>query len=413
MILALVNEAVAGGAREHRASEVLGVPPRTLQRWRAQDIGQDQRQGPKSKPNNALSNKERDRVLAIANGPDYRDLSPKQIVPRLADQGTYVASESTFYRVLHQAAQVRPRGRAKPPQKRPIPSHVATAPNRVWVWDITYLPTIVRGEFFYLYLMLDLFSRKIVGWEVYEVESMDLSSSLLQTTLAAEAVDGHDLVVHADNGGPMKGSTMLATMQRLGVMPSFSRPSVSDDNAFAEAFFRHLKYAPSWPQKPFSTLEQARAWVSQFVHWYNEEHRHSGICFVTPSERHEGKDTQVLAARHEVYEAAKARHPERWSGPVRDWTPVGDVALTPAAKTNTKRQTEPVHLPAGVQSPRRRRRLPVARRTSPPRTQGGSRAAWPPSEAREPLTRPSTGGAWTSRRASAPARPQAGSEGGE
>ena len=221
-----------------------------------------------------------------------------------------------------------PRGRAKPPQPRPAPQHVAAAPNRIWVWDITYLPTNVRGEFFYLYLMMDLFSRKIVGWQVHPVESMELSSSLLQASVEAEEADPKQLILHADNGGPMKGSTMLAKMRQLGILPSFSRPRVSDDNAFAEAFFRHLKYAPSWPTKPFASLELAREWVSKFVHWYNEEHRHSGIQFVTPVQRHTGKEAEVLEARARVYAEAKARSPKRWSRRERDWTPAGEVALT-------------------------------------------------------------------------------------
>jgi hypothetical protein len=205
----------------------------------------------------------------------------------------------------------------------------------------------------------------------------------------------------------MKGSTMLAKMQSLGVMPSFSRPSVSDDNAYAEAFFRHLKYAPSWPRKPFATIEKARAWVERFVSWYNTEHRHSGIQFVTPSERHEGKENAVLEARHELYEQAKARHPERWSRTTRDWTPVGEVALTPAGKAARVAAPMPAvgeRLPspslADVTSPRRRRLLPVARTIKPHRAQGGSRAAEQARGASEPLTRPSTMGGSTSREAS-------------
>ncbi|MCU0657791.1 MAG: IS3 family transposase [Polyangiaceae bacterium] len=328
MILSWLDEAVQAGAREERACDVLGLEARTVQRWRKLGGGDDRRAGPLSKPVNALSDQERSEVLAVANLPEHRDLSPKQIVPKLADEGRYIASESTFYRVLHEADQMTPRGRAKPPQPRPAPQHVAAAPNRIWVWDITYLPTSVRGEFFYLYLMMDLFSRKIVGWQVHPAESMELSSSLLQASVDAEEVDPKQLILHADNGGPMKGSTMLAKMRQLGILPSFSRPRVSDDNAFAEAFFRHLKYAPSWPTKPFASLELAREWVSKFVRWYNEEHRHSGIQFVTPVQRHTGKEAEVLEARARVYAEAKARSPKRWSRRERDWTPAGEVALT-------------------------------------------------------------------------------------
>ncbi len=349
MILDLLEEAERAGARLEPACDVLGVEVRTVQRWRRQGGGEDGRLGPKSRPKNALSAEERAQVVAVANRPEHRDLSPKQIVPRLADRGEYVASESTFYRLLREHGQMAHRGRARAPRPRPAPSHVATAPNRIWVWDITYLPTAVCGVFFYLYLMVDLFSRKVVGWRVHEVESMELSSELLETSLRSEGIGGGGLVVHADNGGPMKGSTMLATMQRLGVVPSFSRPSVSDDNAYAEAFFRHMKYVPSYPRTPFATAGEARAWVERFVRWYNHEHQHSGIQFVTPAERHRGEDGTVLAARRSVYERARGRHPERWSGPVRDWTPVEEVALTGGRATKKLASSGE---PAGVRSGR-------------------------------------------------------------
>ena len=348
----MVAEAAEKGAREDRACDVLGIEARTLQRWRKQEVGDDGRLGPKTIPKNALTEKEKTEVLAVANTVEHRDMSPKQIVPRLADRGVYIASESTFYRLLHDAKQMSHRGRAKPQQKRHVPLHVATGPNRVWVWDITYLPTTVRGAFYYLYMMVDLFSRKVMGWAVYEVESMDLSAELLDASIQEAGAESTKLTLHADNGGPMKGSTMLATMQRLGVMPSFSRPRVSDDNAYAESFFRHLKYSPSWPSKPFAAIEDARAWVAKFVQWYNTEHRHSGIQFVTPFERHERTDQVVLDARHVVYETAKARHPERWSGTTRDWTPAGEVALTPAGKAARAAAT------SRATGPRRRPQLP-------------------------------------------------------
>ena len=412
--MSLLDEATEAGAREERACEVIGIEPRTVQRWRKEGGGEDKRQGPKTKPRNALSAEERAGIVETANSVEYRDMSPKQIVPRLADKGVYIGSEASFYRVLHEAGQMVHRGRAKAPEKREVPSHVANGPNQVWVWDITYVSTVVRGVFYYLYLMLDLYSRKVVGWEVYEVESMQLSSELLDASVKREGADGKKLVLHADNGGPMKGSTMLAKMQQLGVIPSFSRPMVSDDNAYAESFFRHLKYAPSWPKKPFATIELARAWVQTFVTWYNTEHRHSGIQFVTPSERHEGQDGEVLAARKEVYEQAKERHPERWSGETRDWTPVAEVALTPGAKKGGHRASLKSQAKEAVVSSSRRRRRPPFARTSPPhRAQGGSRAAKPAREAREPLTRPSTVGSSPSRKGSSAMLGQATAQGEE
>lgn len=329
MILALVDEAVAAGAREERASEVIGVAARTLARWRAEGGGEDRRQGPGAPPAHKLSEQERQRVLDTANSVAYRDLSPRQIVPLLADDGQYIASESTFYRVLREAGQLAHRSHARPARAHKPKEHVARGPNEVWSWDITYLRSAVRGAHFYLYMAIDVYSRKIVGWEVHLEESATLAARLVQAAIHDERADARRLVLHADNGGPMKGSTMLATLQRLGVVASFSRPGVSDDNPFAEALFRTLKYRPGYPSKPFATIESARAWVQGFVAWYNGEHLHSGIRFVTPEDRHAGRDKAILARRHDVYTQAKERTPQRWSGPTRDWSPIGPVFLNP------------------------------------------------------------------------------------
>lgn len=150
------------------------------------------------------------------------------------------------------------------------------------------------------------------------------------------------LVVHSDNGSPMKGATMLATLQRLGVVPSFSRPSVSDDNAFVEALFRTAKYRPGYPSKPFASIDAARAWVSTFVSWYNEEHQHSAIRFVTPADRHAGRDVEILNHRRDVYERARARHPERWAGASRNWSPVETVTLNPRHERAAERNDETI-----------------------------------------------------------------------
>jgi putative transposase len=176
---------------------------------------------------------------------------------------------------------------------------------------------------------VDVYSRKIVGWEVHPEESAQLAARLVQRAIVDEGADPQRLVLHADNGGPMKGSTMLATLQRLGVVASFSRPSVSDDNPFAEALFRTLKYRPGYPRKPFADIASAHAWVQGFVTWYNGEHLHSGIRYVTPNDRHAGRDKAILAHRHHVYVQAKKRTPRRWSGLTRNWSPIGAVYLNP------------------------------------------------------------------------------------
>jgi putative transposase len=331
--LRLVDEAVGAGARQEAAAEIVGLPVRTLQRWREQGEGggEDRRQGPLTPPANKLRPEERTVVLQTANAPEYRDVSPKQIVPRLADANTYLASESTFYRVLREEDQLAHRERSRPATARRPEERVATGPNQIWAWDITYLSAPIRGTFFFLYLILDIWSRKIVGAAVYDEENSVYASQLFLKTCLRHDLDPGALVLHSDNGGPMKGATMLATLRWLGVTASFSRPHVSDDNAFAEALFRTLKYCPAYPSQPFASLDEARGWVEAFVHWYNTQHLHSAIRYVTPDARHYGLEDAILANRRRVYEEARQRHPERWSGAVRDWTPVAEVRLCPRA----------------------------------------------------------------------------------
>ena len=328
-MLALIDEAMASGARLRSACNVLNLSTRTVERWRVQDVGDDLRRGPITAPAHKLSPTEREAVLATANCAEFRDKSPRQIVPTLADRGEYIASESTFYRVLHEAQLMQHRERARPRSSNKPREHIARAPNRVWCWDISYLRSAVRGAFYYLYLIVDVYSRKIVGWWVAAEESMDIASTLIERATREQDVRDGKLVLHADNGGPMKGSTMLATLHKLGVLASFSRPRVSDDNPYAEALFRTLKYRPGYPRKPFESIDAARAWVAGFVAWYNSEHLHSAIRYVTPDSRHRLQDTTILAARHRVYRAARMRTPSRWTGDTRNWTPVGAVALNP------------------------------------------------------------------------------------
>ena len=328
----LIEEACAAGARLEKACEVLGLSARTLQRWREEGaIREDARAAAAlgRVPANRLSEAERDEILSVVNQPQFAHLPPSQIVPALADQGRYLASESSFYRVLREAEQLKPRGKSRPPShQRPQPFE-ATAANQLWSWDITYLATTIKGQFFYLYLIMDVFSRKIVGWEVFERECAEHAATVFHKAHLREGVRAKDLVLHADNGAPMKGATMLATLQRLGVVPSFSRPSVSNDNPFSEALFKTLKYCPEFPTKPFESLEAARRWVHAFVQWYNEEHRHSALKFVTPGQRHRGEDAEILRQRKRLYTAAREQQPARWSGATRNWERESSVQLNP------------------------------------------------------------------------------------
>lgn len=317
--LELINEAVLSGARRHKACAELGLSIRTVQRW--QHSKEDGRlTSERSAPANQLSEEERQAILDTANSPEFASVPPHQIVPRLADQGVYLASESTFYRVLREAGQQQSRGRARKPSRRAVTTHGTDGPNQLWCWDITWLPSAVKGKYFYWYMMKDIYSRKLVANEVHDTEAAELAAALLTRGCLREGIAGKPLTLHSDNGSAMKGSTMLATMQNLGVVPSFSRPRVSNDNAHAETLFRTAKYCPQWPNKPFETLGAARAWVQRFVDWYNQVHRHSGLNYVTPEQRHRGEADQLLENRKVVYAAARQRNPERWSGDIRDWT---------------------------------------------------------------------------------------------
>ena len=231
-------------------------------------------------PSHALSLDERTKLLSVANDARFCTLPPARIVLMLADEGVYLASESTFARELRAHGKTAHRGRAKAPKaRRPPTTHIATAARQVWCWDMTYLPAKVFGRWCHLYLILDLYSRKIVGWEVHADVSSDHVVHLVRRTALAEdiAALADKPVLHGDNGSTRKATTVLAMLNWLSVKPSYSRPRVSDDNAYAESLFRTAKYRPEFPAKGCETLQAEREWGAQFVHWYNLEHKHSSI----------------------------------------------------------------------------------------------------------------------------------------
>jgi len=333
MAIQMVSEARHQGARQKQACEVIGICDRTLQHWKQTGL-LDQRQQVKKTPMNKLSDQERAAIVEVCNRPEFKSQAPKQIVPALADRGLYMASESSFYRILRDADQLQHRGRTNSPNRAKPVAYTADGPNQIWSWDITYLASDLKGVFFYLYLFMDIYSRKIVGWEVYENESSEQAAEVLRKARLTEALfSQHEIVLHSDNGSPMKGATMLATMQKLGIVPSFSRPSVSNDNPYSESLFKTLKYTPTYPSKPFESVGMARQWVATFVQWYNQSHRHSGIKYVTPEQRHQGEDLAILKQRKHVYEEAKKQNPERWSGTTRNWDHELLVKLNPVNET--------------------------------------------------------------------------------
>lgn len=335
--MTLVEEAVSKGARKNRACEVIGVSIRTLQRWVDSSTGtisEDMRSSAdRPIPNNKLSEEERQVILAICNSPEFANCPPNLIVPSLADQGIYIASEATFYRVLREHNQLasRSRAKAKGSHKRPS-AQKATEPNQVWSWDISYLPSEIKGKHYYLYMITDIFSRKIVGAEVFEQELGEHAADLLQRAVWSEKCVTSQVVLHSDNGAPMRSFTLLAKMQDLGIVSSYSRPRVSNDNPYSESLFKTVKYHPTWPVEGFGSLDNARAWVTEFTQWYNKEHKHSGIKYVTPHQRHNGEDIEILAQRKQVYLQAQKMNPERWSRQTRDWNYINEVFLNPEKK---------------------------------------------------------------------------------
>lgn len=326
IVLKLISVACKSGARKRKAAELLGLTVRTIQRWE-QNGPSDKRKGSRAVPVNKFSDHEKSHVINVLESPEYADSNPNQIVPKLADLGLYLGSESTMYRILREFKMNMHRESSLPSKQHSPEPLTANGPNQLWSWDITYLPSIVKGRFFYLYMIMDLYSRKAIACQVYEHESGDLAAELITDACIREKVSKDQVILHSDNGSPMKAATMLAKLQELGVIPSFSRPSVSNDNPYSESLFRTLKYRPEYPEKLFKNIYDAREWANRFIHWYNKEHLHSSLRFVTPEARHTGKDIEILANRQSVYQKAKLKNPERWSGKTRNWNPATEVIL--------------------------------------------------------------------------------------
>ncbi len=326
----IVREAVYSGARKHRCCEVLEISLRTLQRWERGDVA-DKRKGSLKTVPRKLSEDERKQIVSTACSTEFKDCNPYEMVAIMAERGLYLASESTFYRVLRENDMIVHRADSRPASSsnRP-PERVATGPNQVWCWDITYLRTDVSGIFYYAYVIIDIYSRKIVGWEISNVETSDIAIKLFARIRQSRNLSG--VYLHSDNGSPMKGATMLVFLYSLGIVPSFSRPRVSDDNPYIESFFKTVKYTPGYP-KCFTSETHAREWFSDFVNWYNTEHRHSQIGYVTPEQRHNGDAEGIYNKRNQAYAEAIEKHPERFSSKPKIWKGKDAVYLNPLPDT--------------------------------------------------------------------------------
>ena len=323
----MIEEAHENGARYWKACEIVGISLRTLQRWKSKGM-KDRRKGSQKRVVRKLASEKRAEIIEVCNSRKYCDKSPHEIVPLLLDEGRYIASVSTIYRILKEENLVHHRSENRIRRKRSKPpGRKATRPNEVWCWDITWLPKTIKGEFYYAYVIIDIFDRNIVSWAVHEEESEVHSRELFETLSR-----GRNIVfkyLHSDNGVPMRGSSLLAFLRSMDVKVSFSRPRTSNDNPFIESLFRTLKYNAKYPLR-FKDIKHAREWMADFVNWYNTKHLHSAIGYVTPEQMRSGKAMEIFRKRNEVMERTKAENPECW-GKRKPyiWQYTGEVILNP------------------------------------------------------------------------------------
>lgn len=331
----LIEEAAASGARLFRACEVQEISTRTYQRWKTGHV-HDRRKGAQKGIPKKLTEEEREEIQAISCSEEFKDANPYEIFITLLERGKYIASISSFYRVLKDANLLHHRSNRRPGTKHSAPEEaVATGPNQVWTWDITWLPTFVKGIFLYGYKIIDIWDKTIIGWEVHDTESEEHADALFQRSLAEQGFP--KVHIHSDNGNPMKGLSLLATLYDLGCKNSFSRPRVSNDNPFIESFFNTLKTSVKYPGR-FQNISEARKWMADFIDWYNVSHRHSGIQFFTPKQMRTGEYKQMVSFRNKTMREAKKRNPLRWSRQVKQWESHHTVYLNPSLETRQKLQ---------------------------------------------------------------------------
>lgn len=300
----------------------------------------------------ALSEQERREVRNVLNSERFADCAPRSVYATLLDEQQYLCSWRTMYRVLADAEQVQERRAQIRRTSYAAPELLATAPNQLWSWDITKLRGPAPWSYFYLYVILDVFSRAVVGWMVAERESAELAETLIAETCAKEGIEPSQLTIHADRGSSMTSKVVAELLVDLGVAKTHSRPHVSNDNCYSEAQFKTLKYRPGYPDR-FGSLLDARAWAREFVQWYNHEHRHSGIGLLTPATVHAGQAVAQVAARQQVLDRAYAAHPERFvrGQPVPPAPPSAVWINPPARETADERLTVPFYqsdLPSGL-----------------------------------------------------------------
>lgn len=322
--LKMIHEAISSGGDIKKVCEDLGISARSYQRWSKGKLT-DERKGAVKKVPKKLTEEERQKIIEVSTLKEYAALAPAQLVPTLLDKGLYIGSVSTIHRVLKEARLLTHRRNSSKPRKyiKTTPL-TATGPGQVWSWDISYLKTSIRGVYFYLYLFIDIWSRKIIGYHISNSESSETAADIMIDISKKYQVKG--VWLHNDNGGPMKGSSFLATLDFLGVLRSHSRPRVSNDNPYSESLFKTLKYKAGYPNS-FETIDEANEWMEGFTKWYNSEHKHSGIDHISPNERHDGLEDIILKKRKEVLLNAYNKNPIRWSGKIQKLDTIKEVSL--------------------------------------------------------------------------------------
>ncbi len=333
----LIIEANKFGARIRKACEALEISVSTFERWRKGDYT-DSRKGAKKVVARKLTGKEKQQIIDISCSKRYKDDNPYKIHASLLNNGIYIASISSYYRVLRANSLVHHRGNTRPGTNHNKPPElVATGPNQVWTWDITWLPSYTRGIFYYSYTIIDIWDRSIVKWAIHDRESDELTQELFQS--AFEDNGYPNVFVHSDNGNPMKGVSLLALFYKLEICNSYSRPRISDDNPFIESWFKTMKYDVSYPGK-FESIIQAREWFASFVHNYNTAHSHSGLNYMTPFQVRNGEYLSIVKTRNKTMLEAQKQNPIRWSGKAKQLPENHVVYLNPSADTRIKIKAE-------------------------------------------------------------------------
>jgi putative transposase len=289
------------------ACRALGMPRSSF--YRARQPKRDPK--PRPTPERALQPEEKEQVLQVLNSEPFQDSAPREVYATLLDEDTYLCSWRTMYRILNERQLVCERRNQLQHPAYTKPELLATAPNQLWSWDITKLRGPVKWTYYYLYVILDVYSRYVPGWLIAECESAHLGKQLIAETCAKQGIVPGQLTLHADRGSAMKSRSVALLLADLGVTKTHSRPYVSDDNPYSEAQFKTMKYRPAYPER-FGSIQDARAWARPFFHWYNHEHHHSGLALLTPATVHYGQAQAVLERRQETLRAAYVAHPERF-----------------------------------------------------------------------------------------------------